>query len=439
MAQGGPVAGDAAAAASTCRSKALAEAAAAAAATVAPTMATAVFQSPPGLTRDLCPQAWIGSLRAEARQMAGDRLDEKAKELFELAEEKLRQFDGRQQEVTDRLEEEMRRCREHTQRLQEDREQMHRTIVYLQERLEIAEAAAAAAGAFAPPGLGPWASPGAASPLLHPAVPASERATVAAATAGQTPVTPPLEPLQGLPGLRGSGGDKTPSPPSSPDPSLIRTCYKEDEDDWGDIPGSPQLPPPAVLKSPKTSGRATTPRPLGAGTPPRTPKLALTPQRSARSSAILGASTPMKSPLVAASPFVICEGGGCVFGFTLRIAHGVELGLEVTHGGDQKGLKVIGVKPDGAIAAWNRQCVSGPGAGKEVKFGDRIVAVNGTSEAAHMLNECREKRMLKLTVVRGDADCALPAGWAGGAHLPATLADRSPVGTRVGHVCHYMY
>lgn len=123
----------------------------------------------------------------------------------------------------------------------------------------------------------------------------------------------------------------------------------------------------------------------------------------------------MKSPLVPASPYVQCESGGCVFGFTLRVAQGVEVGLDVTHNGGS--LHVTGVKPDGAIAAWNRQCHGGPVAGKEVKVGDKIVAVNNTSEAELMLLECRTKHMLKLTVVRGEPDCAIPAGWIGQADM----------------------
>lgn len=105
------------------------------------------------------------------------------------------------------------------------------------------------------------------------------------------------------------------------------------------------------------------------------------------------------------------------------MAHGVELGLELEvespDDAKQPALKVIGVHPDSAIFAWNKQCVSGPGAGKEIRVGDRIVAVNSASEAEQMLAECKEKHMLKFTVVRGEVDCPIGAGWIGHAEAPS--------------------
>lgn len=154
----------------------------------------------------------------------------------------------------------------------------------------------------------------------------------------------------------------------------------------------------------------------------------------------MGSLTPMKSPAVPASPFVICEGGGCAFGFMLRLADGVELGLEMVRGTGDGALHVKAIKPGGAIEAWNRQCVGGPSAGKAVAPGDRIVAVNGASEPEAMLAECQQKQMLRLSVVRGETDCDMPALWAGhtgaGSGLgkgrqsllapPGTLASAAP-------------
>jgi len=103
-----------------------------------------------------------------------------------------------------------------------------------------------------------------------------------------------------------------------------------------------------------------------------------------------------------------------MFGFTLRVAHGVEVGLEMEPvPGKDSALLVKSVKPDGAVASWNRQCVSGKGAGKEIKEGDTIVAINQISDAAGMLTECREKSLLKFLVMRGEPDCPLPHGWGG--------------------------
>lgn len=174
------------------------------------------------------------------------------------------------------------------------------------------------------------------------------------------------------------------------------------------------LSPPRALLTPLTPRPAATPQragtprrsPTPGPTPPRTPQQTRTPGR------MMGSLTPMKSPAVPASPFVICEGGGCAFGFMLRLADGVELGLDVTHGiGGERALCVTEVKPGGAIEAWNRQCVGGPSAGKAVMPGDRIVAVNGASDPEAMLAECRERQMLRLTVVRGEPDCDIPGLW----------------------------
>lgn len=188
---------------------------------------------------------------------------------------------------------------------------------------------------------------------------------------------------------------------------------------YNDLFGSPMPPRVAANATPQRPG---TPgdarRDRCPGTPNRNSELLSTPKRPPRSSG-LGNSTPMKSP-VPASPFVICEGGGCVFGFMLRLAEGVDLGVDVEHGdAPDQALHVTGIVPGSAIDAWNKQCVGGPGAGKVVCPGDKIVAVNGVSESEKMLQECREKQMLRLTVVRGDPDCTIPAPWmpAGGRRL----------------------
>jgi hypothetical protein len=55
--------------------------------------------------------------------------------------------------------------------------------------------------------------------------------------------------------------------------------------------------------------------------------------------------------------------------------------------------------------------VGGPSAGKAVMPGDKIVMVNGHSNPEAMLLECREKQMLRLSVVRGEPDCDIPGLW----------------------------
>jgi len=88
----------------------------------------------------------------------------------------------------------------------------------------------------------------------------------------------------------------------------------------------------------------------------------------------------------------------------LRKADGSDLGLNVSHHEEDKALRVEGVRPEGAVEAWNRQCVGSTASEKAVLSGDRIVSVNGVSnDPAKMLEECRDKQLLKLTVIRGEA------------------------------------
>lgn len=96
--------------------------------------------------------------------------------------------------------------------------------------------------------------------------------------------------------------------------------------------------------------------------------------------------------------------GPKTFSFTLRKADGTGLGLNVSHQADDTELRVEGIRPEGAVEAWNRQCVGSTASEKAVLAGDRIISVNGVvNDPVKMLEECRDKQLLKLTVVRGEA------------------------------------
>lgn len=91
-----------------------------------------------------------------------------------------------------------------------------------------------------------------------------------------------------------------------------------------------------------------------------------------------------------------------IFSFTLRKADGTDLGLNVSHSEEDKALLVEGVRPEGAVEAWNRQCIGSTASDKAVLPGDRIISVNAViNDPVKMLEECRDKQLLKLTVVRG--------------------------------------
>eukprot|EP00933_Yihiella_yeosuensis_P072058 TRINITY_DN80344_c0_g1_i1.p1 TRINITY_DN80344_c0_g1~~TRINITY_DN80344_c0_g1_i1.p1 ORF type:complete len:373 (+),score=88.34 TRINITY_DN80344_c0_g1_i1:133-1251(+) len=97
-----------------------------------------------------------------------------------------------------------------------------------------------------------------------------------------------------------------------------------------------------------------------------------------------------------------------VFAFTLRRADGTELGLNVTPN-EHNVLVVEGIRQDGAVDAWNRQCVGSAHPEKAVVPRDRIISVNGIYyDTEKMLEECKEKQLLKLTVVRGNVPLPEP-------------------------------
>jgi len=175
--------------------------------------------------------------------------------------------------------------------------------------------------------------------------------------------------------------------------ALLFMQSQQDFADFADASSGSRFASPSPL-SPTTSRNMLSPKFPGLNTTPkRTPRLSH------------GKITPgMKSPGITASPFVICESGGTVFGFTIRKADDCSLGLDVNHTDMGNYLEVTGVKPGGAMQAWNKQCAGGPAAGKAVLPGDRIVKVNSATTPDAMLQQCREQKLLRFTVQRGEVD-----------------------------------
>jgi len=161
-------------------------------------------------------------------------------------------------------------------------------------------------------------------------------------------------------------------------------------------------------------------------------------------------SVPPVSPMPVAigSPLGAVEQCSGTFTFTLRKADGADLGLHVSHQELDpvnanasihgpcsiqdpcrrlaQALHVIEVRPGGAVDAWNRQCAGTACSEKAVKAGDNIISVNMiTSDPAKMLEECRDKQLLKLVLVRGDG--VLPAA-SNAATLAAAAATMATTG-----------
>lgn len=97
------------------------------------------------------------------------------------------------------------------------------------------------------------------------------------------------------------------------------------------------------------------------------------------------------------------------FHFTLRKADSAELGLNLSHREDDGVLCVEGVRPGGAIDAWNKQCAGSVTSQKAIIKGDCILSVNNVTDPVKMLDECRSRLLLKFTVQRRNAASSLPA------------------------------
>lgn len=131
---------------------------------------------------------------------------------------------------------------------------------------------------------------------------------------------------------------------------------------------------------------------------------------------LVGALTPMQTPSSTTPPGLGLpmplmqgkDGFGSVpgtghFNFTLRKANGADLGLNVITIEHQRVLRVESVRAGGAVDAWNRQCAGGSCADKVVHPGDLVINVNGVSfDPPKMLQECRDKQLLRLTILRRD-------------------------------------
>uniref|UniRef100_A0A7S4Q6E1 PDZ domain-containing protein n=1 Tax=Alexandrium monilatum TaxID=311494 RepID=A0A7S4Q6E1_9DINO len=347
----------------------------------------------------------------------GSHVDREASErrvsaMWWATELRFRELVERQARATRLLSEDLQRCQESNHLLEEEKDLLWRAIAGLHERMAFAEGLLRlrAASGFDSPLLGK-ASP----PLLQEAA----------------AKYPPLPDFPLLEETAEKEAEEAPAPPqaaAAPPPADAPLKSGMLDDKWSCqatakfsladfVDPCPSPPRRLVREGPAAALRAATP----GRSPTKSQHMLLTPPRTPQSQrgskARLGTSTPMKSPAVPASPIVLCEDGGCKFGFTLRLADGVALGLELSYreSGADNALQVLAIKPGGAIDSWNRLCVGGPSAGKEpVAVGDRVVAINGMQEPEAMLQECRTKQLLRLSVVRGERDCEPPCESAAG-------------------------
>merc|ERR1712014_458725 len=85
------------------------------------------------------------------------------------------------------------------------------------------------------------------------------------------------------------------------------------------------------------------------------------------------------------------------FSLSIRRADGIPFGLKLSTDQSEQKLVVEALQPGGAAEAWNRQSA---GDFREIRVGDRVVAINDVQGAAAMLRECEGKFLVKLVIER---------------------------------------
>lgn len=434
---------------------------------------------PPGLDRLTCKQedcqvaqessrkAFARAVHEKVQHELDERVATRLDELWTKGQQVLLQSHQRHGDATRKLQKELGECRTKQQLLEAQNEQLKQMLQTLTFRLSFLgqvfgskdgcsevlddgtlarETSAGSAGSCAPetrsasefsqvagslsPAAAPAPPPGIPSHVLGTPteaswLPSAAPISLAEALGGVTPdlaqqmppVTPlPTKALGGLtPDLSQQMPPIPPLPTSAPPPDLP-----------SHILGSPtEAPPPGmpshVLGTPTEASwlPSAAPISLAEALGGLTPELS---QQMPQIPPLPALPVPPVSPLPMSlgSPVGSVEQCSGTFTFTLRKADGADLGLHVSHREPDMALHVIEVRPGGAVDAWNRQCAGTACSEKAVKAGDDIISVNMiTGDPARMLEECRDKQLLKLVIVRGDS--ALPAV-SNAATLAATAA-----------------
>lgn len=272
------------------------------------------------------------------------KVSEKVEELWNRGEKMLGQVHQRQQKKADELSLEIGRCIEKQRGLEAENEQLKQVLSGLAARLTL---------------LGTTFGGGVC--CASPDGPTTAGSSVASVS----------------PGTRTSGTSELFSPVGGAG-SVAADSYS------APLPEVPAFPFPAQSPA-STAPQLSLAEALGAPAAPVQPPAGLGPMPLSLASSL--PPSPLEAPQV--------------FSFTLRKADETDLGLNVTQ--HDQVLVVEGVRPDGAVDAWNRQCMGGAFSEKAVLRGDRIVSVNDVSyDPEKMLEECKEKQLLRLTLVRSD-------------------------------------
>jgi len=330
---------------------------------------------PPGLDRLTCKQQEDSKVAQESSQRVFARavhekvqheLDERVAgrldELWTKGQQVLLQSHQRHGDATRRLQKELGECRTKQQSLEAQNEQLKQMLQTLTFRLS-----------FLGQVLG---TKDGCSEVL-------DEGTIARETSAGSAGSCAPESRSASAELSAVVGSSSPSPAPAPPVLPSHILRTPTEASW--LPAAAQISLAEALSGPSLDL---------AGKLPPIPPLPAT---------VVSVPPVLPLPLAIGSPVGAVEQGSGTFTFTLRKADGADLGLHVSHREPDPALHVIEVRPGGAVDAWNRQCAGTACSEKAVKAGDNIISVNMiTGDPARMLEECRDKQLLKLVLVRGD-------------------------------------
>jgi hypothetical protein len=319
------------------------------------------------------------------------KVEQKLEELWQRGRQMLTQVQQRQQDRNDKLASEISACQERCRAMEAENEQLKQVLTSLGRRLALL--GPAFGGASVP---GCTGSPGGGG--------SATTATGGGAGGGSSLTTP-------SPAAARNGHS---SDIFTPGQAAASSC----EGAFVPLPEVPAFPFPAQtpLQTPLQAQGALLKlaEALGAQSPQQPPT-----QPTPLSLASSIPSLPREEP----QPLQH------IFSFTLRKADDTDLGLNVSTIPDEQVLLVESVRPEGAVDAWNRQCLGGAFPERAVCVGDKILSVNNVSyEPDKMLEECKDKFLLRLTICRGELP--VTAGGASMADAAAVPEATSPVRLR---------
>lgn len=319
-------------------------------------------------------QAFLDDLRKTVLDEADIRVERRMKEMWARGNKMLKQLEQESQLQTVNFQAELAGVRKKQEILEQEHKQLESVVAGMMHQFSmlgalISSSATNAAAQAAPPTSNVSQGLLAGTPKC-PTAPGSTASTSASGDAATT-----TSPLQDSPPEQIASGSFPP------------------------LPTVPDFPFSPVISA------AATPLSLAEALGSLTPK----PSETSKTSTTPSSSSGM-SQTASDGPAPAAAGYEKVFSFTLRKADGTDLGLNVSHHEKDKVLRVEGVRPEGAVEAWNRQCIGSTSADKAVRPGDRIISVNGVIyDPTKMLEECRDRQLLKLTVVRGQAPLSAAA------------------------------